>query len=56
MGWVVRQVECERGDEERTFYSVEPDFGPTHEPHPHCWCEPEVDTECDNVVIHREVH
>lgn len=51
MGWFVREAECEHSSgEERTFYSIEPDFGPKHEPHPDCWCHPDIDS--DDVVIH----
>jgi hypothetical protein len=56
MGWVVREAECQRGDEERTFYNVEPTYGPQHEPHSDCWCEPDIDHEHDSLIIHREVH
>lgn len=55
MSWACVEAECEHAGtgEERTFYNVIPCWGPKHEPHPDCWCEPEQD---GGLVIHREVH
>ena len=33
--------------------NVCPLYGPKHEPHPDCWCEPNFD---DGVLVHNEVH
>jgi hypothetical protein len=55
MGWQCIEAEAERAEEERTFYNVVPDYGPKHDLHPDCWCEPEIDHEFDSIVVHREV-
>ena len=56
MAWQVIESEAERGEEVRTFWNVVPAFGPAHDMHPHCWCEPGIDHERDDLVVHREIH
>ena len=54
--WKTRKVACTNREtgESQIFISCEPNFGPAHDPHPGCFCQPTV--EDDVIVIHNVIH